>query len=115
MQAQRIPAADVASRRRNHILRVNRAAKRLLSKNTHYFFGDDLEVYLEDSGDRAENLRLVFCEPESLPQIQIENWDLHEDYEVAPEVKAAVNALNELLAKQPPHCWYPGKVAAIIK
>ena len=81
----------------------------------HYFFGDDLEVYLEDSGDRAENLRLVFCEPESLPQIQIENWELHEDYTLAPEVKPAVNALNELLAKQPPHCWYPGKVAAIIK
>lgn len=78
----------------------------------HYFYGNDLEVYLEDSGDSAENLRLVFCEPEHLPQIQVENWDLHEDYTVAPEVEAAVKALNELLAKQPPHCWYPGKVAA---
>ena len=86
----------------------------------HYFFDDELEYCMVDEKVNNEefnvkDLRFVFCEPESLPQIQIENWDLHEDYEVAPEVKAAVNALNELLAKQPPRCWYPGKVAAIIK
>ncbi|NCB47800.1 hypothetical protein EOM81_12400 [bacterium] len=81
-----------------------------------YFFDDDLENYYTDCDEtiRAEDLRLVFCEPEPLPQIQIENWDLYEDYEVSKEVEDAVKALNELLAKQPPHCWYPGKVAAIV-
>jgi len=77
-----------------------------------YFFNDELEDYLADAEETAEDLRLVFCNPEYLPQIDIGDWDLHEDYEIAPEVEAAVNALNELLAKQPPHCWYPGKVAA---
>lgn len=78
----------------------------------HYFFGGDLKEYLAEDDLKVEDLRLVFCEPEHLPQIQLEDWDLHEDYTVAPEVEAAVMALNELLAKQPPHCWYPGKVAA---
>ena len=77
-----------------------------------YFFDSDLEDYLYDENVKAEDLRLVFCEPEVLPQIQIENWDLYEDYEISKEVIDAVAKLNELLAKQPPHCWYPGKVAA---
>ena len=78
----------------------------------HYFFGDDLKEYLAENDLKLEDLRLVFCEPEHLPQIQVEDWNLHEDYTLAPEVEAAVKALNELLTKQPPHCWYPGKVAA---
>jgi len=85
-----------------------------------YFFSEDALIdFIHENNikfitDIAE-MHLVFAEPEYLQTIDTENWDLHEDYEIPKAVVDAMAALNTAIAVAPPHCWYPGKIAAIVE
>lgn len=82
-----------------------------------YFFGEqDLLDHLYDENVTAESLRLVICTPNYASQIDPDYWhdDLPEEGDLPDEMAEALEALNEVIRKQPPVSWSPGKFAAVV-
>lgn len=120
-----------ACRLKSNIERYNRMPKiewdgstMLYSDAADRYFQDYDEIvdYLLDCAEdnsqtTVADLRLIVCEPNTAQQIDGNDHfsdDLPEDGEISAELEAAFDALNEVLRKEPPLSWSPGKYAAIV-
>lgn len=79
-----------------------------------YFFGeDDIEFYCEEHGCKEEDLELVICEPYKMPVLESDFFEdcMPDDCDAdLPDVLAdAIDQFNEIVQKQEPLSWYPGK------
>lgn len=82
-----------------------------------YFFEQDQIVdWLQMNEIKPEDARLVFCTPNYLRQLTGEEWadDLPEDGELNSSVSDALDALNKVIAAQPPASWSEGTEAVIL-
>jgi hypothetical protein len=61
-----------------------------------------------------EDLRLVICAPNYAGQIESDHWadDLPEDGDIPGEMAEAMKVFNEVISRQAPLSWSPGKYAA---
>lgn len=83
---------------------------------------DELVDHLRDTRGEypettVEDLRLLVCEPNVAREIDGNEHfcdDLSEDGEISPQLQAAFDALNEVIRKEPPLSWSPGRHAAIV-
>lgn len=85
--------------------------------DAYFFDRDELLDYCDDNDCTPDDLRLVLCQPIHLRAVDEDYWsdDLHEDGELPPEIRRAVDALNAAIrAHARPVAWEPGKVAAIV-
>lgn len=64
----------------------------------------------------VEGLRLIICIPNYLKPLEDDFFceDMAEDGELPQDVIEALNSLNEVISKQEPISWSPGKYAADI-
>jgi len=77
---------------------------------------NEVEEALEDLDEpiTKADARLVICRPNRARQIDPDDFfvdDLPEDGEVPDELRKAFEALNAVIAKQPPLSWSPGPFA----
>lgn len=75
---------------------------------------DHLSDYDDDDKYTLEDLRLIICEPNYARQVESDFWcdELPEDGDIPAEMKAAMKAFNEVIKRQAPLSWSPGKFAA---
>lgn len=61
-----------------------------------------------------EDLRLIICEPNYARPIKADQWcdDLPEDGDIPAEMAEALKVFNEVIGRQGPLSWSPGKFAA---
>ncbi len=86
----------------------------LYSEALDEFVFGDLDEFMDDREIvEVENLRLVICDPEHLPQVGIDYFEdmIPEDGEVPDDVRDAMDALNKVIREQPPIAWMPGRYA----
>lgn len=90
----------------------------LYSDRDDRYFWDASEVseYLDDEGITFDEARFIICEPHYGRAIDPNDYfegDLPEGETVSDELSKAFDALNEIIKKQPPMSWNPGKFAAM--
>jgi hypothetical protein len=90
-----------------------------LYSNSHdrYFMGlEDLVDMLDEDEycTTVDDLRLIICKPNYARQIESDHWcdDLPEDGDLPSEMQDSMEAFNEVIRRQPPLSWSPGKFAA---
>jgi hypothetical protein len=85
------------------------------SHDRYFMHPDDLLDMLADDeyGATIDDLRLIICEPNYPRQIESDIWcdDLPEEGELPPEMQTAMDAFNEVIRRQSPLSWSPGKFA----
>lgn len=88
----------------------------VFDSDRYFFDADEIISWLEDNDIKPEDARLVFCEPIYLRQLTGEEWadDLPEDGELGDQVAAALDALNKVIAAQPPAGWTEGNEAVVL-
>jgi hypothetical protein len=90
----------------------------LFDSDTFFWNADDIEYYCEDHDIKADDLKLVICEPVYAREVDPEEFyfdDLPEDNkdEVPKELAAAFEELNKkILDYKTPLSWVPGKFKA---
>lgn len=75
------------------------------------------DMRADDPGAVVEDLRLIVCTPNMARRLDNDFFcdELPEDVDEPPKaIQEAMAAFNEVLAKQPPLSWSPGKQAAIV-
>jgi hypothetical protein len=84
----------------------------LYDGHNYFFSEEELIDFLEDNELRGSDVMLVICDPIKYRQIDYGYWgdEAHEDWEPGKELVEAVEKLNGLLRKLPPHSWQPGKI-----
>lgn len=93
-----------------------------LDDSDHYFFdADSFYDWLFDQNEdgdeddqriRAEDVRLVLCDPVHYRPIDADYWydDMPEDGDLPDDIAAALDALNAVIrAHKDPAAWFPGK------
>lgn len=89
----------------------------LYSESEERYFSDTESVseFAEWKGVDISALRIVLCEPEYLFPVETDHWCdvLPEDHDgdLPGDVEAALDLLNEEIAKAGPVSWVPGKKA----
>lgn len=90
----------------------------LYDTDTYFFDESDIEIYCEEHEVKAEDLRLVFCDPVKPGHVNANELfcdQLADDHDVDDAgVLAAVEALNKAIDAAQPFSWLPGNVAAIM-
>lgn len=85
-----------------------------------FFDPDDLYYYYDEEID-PDTVMLVVCEPDYGPSVDSDLFAdcTPEDHETAdqqhPEIAEAMKKLNELIHKNGPYCWWPGKKRINVK
>jgi hypothetical protein len=79
----------------------------VFDSDTYFFDGDSIADWLADNDIKPEDARLVFCEPNYLRQ-------LTDDGELSDAVRAALDALNAVIAAEPPSSWSEGNEAVVL-
>ncbi len=77
-----------------------------------YFFSEeDLINYMTDDEPMKE-VDLLICDPIKYTPVDYDKIapDTHEEWEPESELSKALNALNEIISKLPPHSYSRGKV-----
>lgn len=86
------------------------------AREEYFMDAESLADMLADVEDvpTIEDLRLVICEPNHASQIEPDHWcdDLPEDGDIPSEMAEALKAFNEVVRRQAPLSWSPGKYAA---
>lgn len=85
----------------------------LFDCDNFFFSKTDLFDYLVDNDIHISNAQLVHCRPTYPREINPTEYyedDLPDGAEVDAELKAAFDALNEVIKKQGPLCWYQDDV-----
>lgn len=84
------------------------------SKDVFFFSEDELRDYCEESLLLPQDLRLVLCTPNSLPELnpyEIFDDDLPEDYTLHPNIITEFKKLNLIISDLAPIVsWSPGKI-----
>lgn len=83
----------------------------LYNSDTFFWDADCIEDYLEDNNLEPKDLKLVYCRPEYLSEIDTEQWveSLPEDGELPKEFNEKLNEFNAFIRKQNPVSWFPDK------
>jgi len=90
--------------------------------NEYFYDHDGIEDYCEEYNCKIDDLWLLICEPEYLREYDIsehneDNWP--EDFDsndiITGELEAAIDNLNDIIKKQKPISWFPGKFRPIFK
>lgn len=78
----------------------------------YFFTEEDLIDYLEENRLEGKDLMLVICEPLTYREIDYGMLadDAHEDWEPPKNLVEAVEKVNALLRKLPPHSYTVGKI-----
>jgi hypothetical protein len=79
----------------------------------HYFFTEeDLIDYLDENKLNGSDIMLVLCEALTYPKLDEEYFgcDAHEDWEAPKELTEAIDKLNAIVQKLPPHSYTVGKI-----
>ena len=82
-----------------------------------YIFDCPFE-FAEENGVTIQELQLLICKPNHFHHIDSSHWEdcLPEDeYDLPPEMEAAVDALNAVIDKMAPASWYAGNIVPIIE
>ena len=84
------------------------------SADRYFMDSEDLDYYLEEEESTVEDLRLIICVPNYLSPLQEDFFceDQAEDGELPQDVIEAMESFNEVISKQEPISWSPGKYAA---
>lgn len=83
----------------------------------YFFDAESLRDYLFDNSIEIDDAQLVFCVPNKAQQIDPNEHfcdDLYEDGEVSAELAAAFEVLNEVIKREQPLSWSPGKERAVL-
>lgn len=86
-----------------------------LADGDEYFFSEDeLIEYLEDNELEADEVSLLFCEPNYLPELDLDYFQdvMAEDAEYPDKLVSLVNEFNKSLKEinKTPISWFPGKI-----
>lgn len=90
----------------------------LFNSDTFFWSADDLEYYCDNHGAKAEELKLVICEPICAKEVDVEEHffdDLPEDNkdEIPEALVDAFEELNKAIREyKAPLSWAPGKYRA---
>lgn len=87
-----------------------------VGSDSYFFEPYEIIDWLQENDIKPEDARLVFCKPNYLSQISSDQWadDLPEDGDLSGEVWAALEALNKVIAAQPPSSWSEGNEAVVL-
>lgn len=90
----------------------------LYSDTRERYFSEPSDVldFAESEGVTVDSLRIVLCDPEHLHQIEVDEWcdvlpEDYDSYSLPPDVRAALEMLNEAIEKAGPVSWTPGDKA----
>lgn len=88
----------------------------VFDSDTYFFDADHIADWLADNDIKPEDAKLVFCKPNYLRWITGQEWgdDLPEDGELSDAVSAALDALNAVIAAEPPASWSEGNEAVVL-
>lgn len=89
----------------------------VFDSDTYFFDEDSLIDWLRDNDIKPADARLVFCKPNYPRQIDPYDHftdDLPEDGEVSATLAEAFDALNKVIAAEPPMSWIQGDVAVAL-
>ena len=89
----------------------------LYDTDEYFSDADSIRDYLIDNEIELAYAQLVFCTPNKACEIDANEHfadDLPEDGEVSAELGAAFDVLNEVIRRQEPLSWFPGKEVAIL-
>jgi hypothetical protein len=92
----------------------------LYDDDKYFFDEEDIQDYADENEVRTEELMLVICTPEYLPEVGEDYFEeaIPADWELEdtnPEVYQKLKELNEVISKAKASCWYPGKFRTTIK
>lgn len=84
--------------------------------NKYFQDWDEVEGYCEDEELTMEKLRLIICEPQSLPLLAYDYGcdELPEDGELPDNVIKAIDDFNKVIKDTGAVSWIPGKKAVLI-
>lgn len=84
----------------------------IFDTDTYFFSSDDIDDYLEESGDKPEDLQLVICQPNMYQTINPDYWEdvLPEDGDIPESLYQKLKELNEFIKTLPPASWSQGNI-----
>jgi hypothetical protein len=89
----------------------------VFDSDRYFFDGDEIIDWLVERDIKPEDARLVFCKPRYASRIDPDDHfcdDLPEDGEVSAALQEAFDALNKVIAAEPPLSWWEGDVAVAL-
>ena len=88
----------------------------IFDSDTYFFDADELAEYCDEHDCKPSELRLCHCKPNFARLMESDYWEdiLTEDGDIPDALEAALNNLNDVIAKCPPLSWSQGDTAAIV-